>query len=552
MAAVPMYGADVHVQFARVTLAEGRVEVENGATGERFPAERNLAVGQGFWVETANESRAELETSDGSLVRLGPGSLAELSDLTRLSTGQRITLVSLERGTLYATAEPAGLDAFLVVAPGLEATFLTGARVRIEAGDEPSAVAIFEGRVRFSSRAAELELHQGQSVRLNPRVLDQFELFREVAVGQLDRWNEQRDREAAERASGTRLANFPVGLGELDAAGKWIDTAKFGKVWQPRVPEGWAPFHAGRWRWYEGIGYIFIAAEPWGWLPYHYGRWTYQDPSGWLWAPGGVENALEASFSPGEVYWLQAATFLGWGPLAPGEAWRADARPALYSLPNTTFAAYAGGARVIDPAQAPRLPQDPLKVAQFAVAPPAPPAWAALPARKRITRVGTTRIRPVSDQTYDAARNAAEQVAPQPTSGVQITGAGPPLQPPPVAAPEPTYFNYPAAAPAAAPQPPPTQYYPVYVPEVVVVEQENPRGGGQGHHPAPARTPPPAPAPPAASAPPAPPSSLQHHPEPRATAPPPPKSDAPADKEGPEHGTRARSPESGDAPARRR
>ena len=100
------FAADMHLRFARLTLAEGRVEVEQPSTGERMAGERNLPVGQGFWVETFPGARTELELDEGSQIRLGAGSLAELSDLTRLSTGQRISLVSLERGTLYATAGP--------------------------------------------------------------------------------------------------------------------------------------------------------------------------------------------------------------------------------------------------------------------------------------------------------------------------------------------------------------------------------------------------------------------------------------------------------------
>jgi len=48
----------------------------------------------------------EIELDDGSAWRLGPDSLGEISDYTRLSTGQRITLLSLDHGTAYFSGEP--------------------------------------------------------------------------------------------------------------------------------------------------------------------------------------------------------------------------------------------------------------------------------------------------------------------------------------------------------------------------------------------------------------------------------------------------------------
>lgn len=554
--------SDIHLRFARVTLAEGRVEVEQGITGERIPAERNLPVGENFWVETASGARAELDLDDGSSVRLGPASLLEFSDLARLSTGQRITLVSLERGTLYATSEPARLDAFLIVAPGLEVTFLAGSRVRVEVNQEISTVAVLEGRVRFSSRSAELDLHEGQTVQVNPANAERFQLLREITAAELDRWNETRDREAAARAAGTRLPMFPVGLGELDAYGKWLDHPQLGKVWQPRATEGGAPFRAGRWRWYDGIGYTWVSSEPWGWAPYHYGRWAYVDGSGWVWVPG--KGGQPGSFEAGEVYWLRAPGFVGWGPLAPGDNWPAG-RPSLYWPANTTLAAYTPGDRLIDPGRAARFPQDALKAAQLTASLPAPSPLPAL-ARQRVTRVGTTRIVPVTaDQTFD--RDRAEEAQ----SKIQIIGAEPA---PPAAEPAPapsagvTYYDTPLVAPAPPPPPPRPAYYPVYVPEVIVIERERDRGGNRGQpggnpavapgpvnrHPSPppAAAPAPRPAPPAPAPAPAPAHTPRTAPAPAPAPEPAPRKDNPPGDEGPEHRTRQHNPESGDAPSRRR
>jgi hypothetical protein len=552
------FAADLHLRFAHVTLAEGPVQVEFPATGERAPAERNLPVGQGCWIEAAAGGRAELALDEGSLIRLGPDSLAELSDLTRLSTGQRITLISVERGTLYATAEPAGLDAFVVVAPGAEITFLAGSRIRIDVTKDTSTIAVMEGNIRFSSRAAELNLQEGQTVRVNPQALDQFQLFREVVAGDLDRWSEQRDKETAAWVAGPALAGFPSGLGELDAYGKWMETTGFGArpvpAWQPHVPEGWKPFQLGRWRWQEDLGYTWISAESWGWLPYHYGRWVYRPPSGWLWVPQGAPDAAAGIFfHAGDAYWLRSGILAGWGPLAPGEDWRADARPSLYSPANTTFAPYTPGARVIEPNAAVRVPPDPLRDGRFVAALPAPPQPVVAATRKRPTRVGATRILPIAaDQAYNPDAALAGGGQPAAPSGIQVIGAEPPAPEPVEAAPAPpTYYNY-QGAPTPAPSSP-AEYAPggtVYVPGEVVIEQvpggqpgggrdhdhdENRGGvrGGERHGPR-------APSTPAAP------------PKPAGQPAPPPKQQTATPSETPEHGTRLRTPEAGEDAAHRR
>lgn len=510
-----LLSADLYTRFARVTVAEGAVEVER-ANGQRAAAEPNLPVGQGFWIETGAAGRGEIAFDDGSRVRLGPGSLAELSDLTRLSTGQRITLVWLERGTLYATAEASGLDAFLLVAPGVELTIGRRARVRVEAGDE-TTVAVLEGRVRFSSRVAELDLNEGHMVRVDPESHERFQLFREVTAAESDAWSDALEREAARR----------TGLAELDAHGKWIEAPKLGRVWQPRVAAGWKPFRFGRWRWYEATGYTWIAAEPWGWLPYHWGRWTETADGGWAWAPGD----LKAPFHPGETYWTRGAKAAGWGPLEPGEEWSAQGAPRLAAA--ATYALYEAGARLLEAGTAREAGP-----VQFVVALPPPPALAAVFRPKRKMRLATAKILPLNPETaYQPAETSA-------TGGIRIVGTEPPpvIAPAPPASPEPTYYYYPPPPPPAAvfapPPPPELVYYPVYVPSVVLIDRDSGHGDRGGRrHDAGARPQPPAqsPAPPPARA-----KSSPPAPPPPATPPQP----AAAPAEGPEHRTRLRSPES--------
>jgi len=357
-------------RYARLGVFEGQAEVQLQAAESWMAAERNLPLGESAWLRTGPESRLEIELDEGSAWRLGADSQAALADYTRLSTGQRVTLLWLERGLAYFTGEPRGRDALTLAMPGAQVILTSGARVRLEVRENWSRISVIEGVVRFSSPAAEMDLREGQTTRVDPANPSRFYLDREVQPLELDRWSEERDQALAAPFSAAHVLE-QYGVADLDAAGEWIQTGDLGAVWMPKSQDGWIPYRDGRWRWYDTLGYTWVSDEPWGWLPYHYGRWTRKDKLGWVWAP-----AATALFKPGEVYWLRGAKLAGWGPLAPGEVWNGSDLPAEFLNSNTTFAALeggsAGGSRVIDPEGFTGRPKEPLKVADFTLALPSP------------------------------------------------------------------------------------------------------------------------------------------------------------------------------------
>src|SRR3954447_11113442 len=153
------------IRYARLGLTEGKVDVQLQAADPWLPAERNLPIIESSWLRTGASSKLEVELDEGSAVRLGPDSMIELSDYTRLSTGQRVTVISLDRGIAYFTGEPEGRDSLSLAVPGAQITLLKGARVRIEALDNVSRVSVIEGVVRLTCPAAELDLREGQTVK---------------------------------------------------------------------------------------------------------------------------------------------------------------------------------------------------------------------------------------------------------------------------------------------------------------------------------------------------------------------------------------------------
>jgi hypothetical protein len=438
-------------RYARLGEFEGKVEVQLTAADGWVDAARNLPLTECSWVRTGVSSRVEIELDEGSVWRLGPESQGELADYTRLSTGQRITLLTLDRGLAYFTGRAEGNDALMIAVPGAQLTLSRASRVRLEVEESWSRVSVLEGLVRFSSPAAEIDLRQGQATRVEPANRSRFFLDRELIALEGDKWSEARDKAlAASPSAGHVIQRF--GLHDLDAAGEWIQTEELGAVWKPKVEDGWVPYRAGRWRWYDGLGYTWISDEPWGWLPYHYGRWARREVLGWIWAPS--KNAI---FKPGEVYWLRGTSLAGWGPLAPGEQWSwsgpGSEAPRQFLNAWTTYAGFEQDARSIDPAGFTLRPREPLRVATFANALPSPafPAGRLDAVRPLLNGARSTVVPMVDGATFVSGAATPVVVSNAATPVVVINP--PPAAPPVIVVTE----------PAADPPPPEVVPYPVPV-----------------------------------------------------------------------------------------
>ena len=423
-------------RYARLGEFRGRVDVQLGPADPWFAAERNLPLVEGSWLRTAPDARLEIELDDGGVFRLGPDSLGALSDYARLSTGQHITLLTLDRGRAYFTGGAVGNDSLILAVPGAQVSFQHAAKVRVDIDPDLSRISVLEGSVRFSSAAAEMDLASGQTARIEPANPARFVLDRDLAAADLDAWNAELDKALVSTNSVVIVAER-YGLADLDTGGEWIHTDELGSAWKPKVNAAWAPFQNGRWVWYRSLGYTWIGSDPWGWLPYHHGRWAHRGDLGWLWVPSASQV-----FKPGEVYWLRGANFVGWGPLAPGEPYppQPDAVPPRQFLDAyTTYAAFTAGASVIDPAGFTARPKEPLKMAAFCAALPSPPLEAArLDAQRPLLAAGGARVVPLlADVAYQGATDGpppmpayAPEASPAPDEAVAPAIAeNPPDQP---------------------------------------------------------------------------------------------------------------------------
>lgn len=421
-------------RYARVGDFDGQVEVQLTAADAWMPAERNLPLPESAWIRTGPASRVEIELDEGSVWRLGPESQGGLSDYTHRSTGQRVTLLLLDHGLAYFSGSASAPDSLLLVVPGAQVAVTKPARLRFEAADVATQLAVLQGVARFSSPAAEIDVAQGQTSRVEPSHPNRFFLYREVTPIDLDRWSASRDKMLASAISGLHVPQR-YGLADLDSAGQWVQTDDLGAVWQPKAAEGWTPYRSGRWRWFDGLGYAWVSDESWGWLPYHYGRWTKHGDLGWVWAPSS--NGV---FKPGEVFWMRGARFAAWGPLAPGEDWNPTNLPAQYTGRNLTFAAFLPEALGIDPAGFAAPPKEPLKAATFVTALPSPAfPPSRLDALRPLVSINALRVLPEPAERAEPASARIDR-APQPT--VIATPPPPPPEEVTVAVPVPIYLGF--------------------------------------------------------------------------------------------------------------
>ena len=443
---LPAAVAATPVRVARVGELEGKVEVQLHPSDSWRPVTRNLPLTESAWVRTSAGARLEMELDDGSAFRLTGDALCEISDYTRLSTGQRVTVLSLDHGVAYFTGEPDRRDALILVLPGAQASVRVGTRVRLEALGDATQIAVLEGKVRFSSPGAEMDLAEGEMTRVEKTSPLRFFLYREISPMDTDGWNEQRDKALATSSSVRHLPGLRYGLVDLDSNGSWVISNDVGAVWKPKVAPGWIPYRSGQWIWYDEFGYTWVPAESWGWLPFHYGRWLEESGVGWVWAP-----AKTAIFKPGETYWLRETSLVGWGPLAPGENWDARAVPKSYARANTTVGKWKENTRELLPSEA----DENLKTTEavFIVAPPSPAMdIARLDAVRPALRAGSTRVVPiVPGVTYGGSPEpemaAVPPVAPAPPNpaaapGPDFVGPQPQIEGP---VPEPVEVYYPAA-----------------------------------------------------------------------------------------------------------
>ncbi|WP_133129324.1 DUF6600 domain-containing protein [Legionella yabuuchiae] len=312
---------NIYPQVARISYFDGTVSYLPAGEKKWVKAILNRPATRGSQIWTPKQARVELQLSYADI------QLNNLSHLKILNLTNRITQVQLNQGSIIVRVYKLNkAHTYEVSTPNLAFTFKQPGYYRIDVNkqDNTTAVTVKKGsgtaygvEATFSIKSERQCFFPGRNL-LNPvcRKLPKLDAF--------DKWREKKQPYAKQYT-----ASGMIGRVDLDQHGEWITVKKYGRVWVPtKVSKNWAPYRTGRWVWISSWGWTWVDAQPWGFAPFHYGRWGYYEKR-WVWVPGPVE--VEPIYAPALVGFIGGTQFrletrprvsgIGWFPLAPGEVY---------------------------------------------------------------------------------------------------------------------------------------------------------------------------------------------------------------------------------------
>ena len=317
----------------RVGAVDGALELRP-AGGEWAPSEVNDPVASGMSVRSAAAGRAVLR---GGAVTIALAGASEL-DFERFDAGHARLVLRRGRIGVHLAALPGKAPPRVDIAIPQGAIRLRAAGdYDITAGDAqtPGRIAVFDGQARFAGNGSETGITAGAA-----GILSGGDKAAVTAGGaeadDFTGWWRAAASEESGRAPPRRVCAGLTGCRALDGRGSWEAVSGYGAVWFPqKLPDGWAPYRDGHWRWIRPWGWTWVDDMPWGFAPSHYGRWAQfpgpaPETARWGWVPGGDGDG--AVYAPAVVAFLGTAGVglsypgaggpaVAWFPLAPGETY---------------------------------------------------------------------------------------------------------------------------------------------------------------------------------------------------------------------------------------
>jgi hypothetical protein len=320
-------------------FAVGRISASTGAVslrpagGEWGAATVNDPIIAGMTVRTTAPARAALGIGAARIALSGATEIeiARLDDTTSQVAVQQgrigVHLTRLDPGETVEIDLPRG--GVWLLAPG---------DYDITAGNDqiPARVAVFAGQAHVAGNGADRKIAAGSTLVLNAKGATTATLDSAAADDFVAAWRPAPDA-MAEPVALRHVSPETTGWEALDGAGSWEETAGFGEIWFPKnLPDDWAPYRYGHWRWVMPWGWSWIDNAAWGFAPSHYGRWARisgasAETGRWGWVPG-APPAAHPVYMPAAVNFLGTAGIglscpdpvgvaVAWFPLAPGEAY---------------------------------------------------------------------------------------------------------------------------------------------------------------------------------------------------------------------------------------
>ncbi|HEX6441915.1 MAG TPA: DUF6600 domain-containing protein [Stellaceae bacterium] len=312
-------------RIGRISAIEGTASIRPSG-GEWSGAGVNDPVGSGMAVRAGDKARAQL--------RIGPDAIA-------LAAGTRVEIGRLDPGATQIALPQGRIGIHLgrLDQPNTVEIDLPHGGIWLEApgdydiyaGDEknPASIATLDGSARVIVENLDRTVTAGSVLALNggntPRAKLDAGAREEAGIWWLPDGGDAAKPQALQFVSAEL-----TGYDALDGNGSWQNVEGLGEVWYPNpLPDDWAPYRYGHWRWLQPWGWTWIDGMPWGFATSHYGRWARIDER-WAWVPG--PHSEQPVYAPALVAFLGTAGVgisypdgngpaVAWFPLAPGEAY---------------------------------------------------------------------------------------------------------------------------------------------------------------------------------------------------------------------------------------
>jgi ferric-dicitrate binding protein FerR (iron transport regulator) len=308
---------------ARLQFMSGSVSVQPHGTDEWAAGALNrpLTNSDNIWAD--KDSRAEINVGSG-LIRIDSESSLTLTNVSdngvqlQLHQGAMFLHVrNLDDGENYEVDTPN--QAFTVLKPG-------DYRFDVNPDADTTVVTVWRGEGESAGDGPAVRIRENEQARFSNGTSLKNEMHAAPSFDAFDQWAQSRDQRFDHSQSARYVSPNVVGSDDLDEYGSWRNSPEYGNVWVPSgVAYDWAPYRNGHWIWVSPWGWTWVEDEPWGYAPFHYGRWVYYD-NYWGWAPGPYY--ARPYYAPALVAWFGGGGWgvgfgfgggYGWCPLGFGE-----------------------------------------------------------------------------------------------------------------------------------------------------------------------------------------------------------------------------------------
>lgn len=314
-------------RVGRVVEVQGSVRLLDRTENEWIEAAVNRPLTTGDRLASAPGARAEWRIGSTTLRLDGDTEL----ELQRLDD-QAIVLLLHSGSLALKVASQEVLGQIEVLTPEGRLRPLQTGHYRIDRRGEATEATSWRGELQFEGRDSRLQIAAGRRAELWLQGPGQATHYRwsEVERDGFADWVAYDDQQAERSVSQQYVSPEMTGWEDLDRHGQWQTHPEYGGVWIPtRVAADWAPYRSGHWAWIAPWGWTWVDQARWGFAPFHYGRWVYWNHR-WCWTPG--PRVHRPMYAPALVGWIGGPHLhtgvrvggppVAWVPLGPHDHYR--------------------------------------------------------------------------------------------------------------------------------------------------------------------------------------------------------------------------------------